>query len=307
METRPQRCVRLDLVDIRQSANWSVLYWARSLALFRELQYHMPDTNAAIQMLIAITRDVSPTIADCELTFIDRQPIDIGVARRQLEDYRAALERCGVRVKRLAAEDRYPDSCFVEDTAIVVEEIAVIASMGAESRRGETPAIEAELAPHRKIARISLPGTIDGGDVLRVGRKVLVGLSTRTNESGFQQLAGILEPVGYEVVPVRTTESLHFKSDCTSIDDRTLVVNRDRINVDDLAGFGIVFTCDDEPGAANVLRVNERLFVQAGCPRTMERLRSVHPRVASLDTSEFHKAEAALTCLSIIFKADSPQ
>ena len=254
-------------------------------------------------MLIAITRDVPPSIGDCELTFIERQPIDLAVATRQLENYRTALERCGVIVKRLPADSRYPDSCFVEDTAVVVDETAVIASMGAASRRGEAPAIEAELAPYRKIARISLPATIDGGDVLCVGRKVLVGLSTRTNAAGFQQLARILEPSGYNVIPVKTAESLHFKSDCTSIDDSTLLVNRQRIPFDDLQGFNIIPTPDEEPDAANVLRVGDSLFVQAAFPHTLELLRGLHPRVESLDTSEFRKAEAALTCLSIVFKA----
>lgn len=252
-------------------------------------------------MLIAITRDVSPSIAHCELTFVDRQPIDHGVASRQLENYRAALEKCGVFVRRLPADSRYPDSCFVEDTAIVVDEIAIITSMGAASRRGEAAAIEAELSPHREIAHIELPATIDGGDVLRAGRHILVGRSTRTNEAGIQQLARILEHHGYRVIPVRTNGGLHFKSSCTAIDDETLLVNRDRIRVDDLAGVGTIFTPDEEPAAANVLRVDETLFVQAGFPITLQRLQSVHGKVEALDTSELRKAEGALTCLSIIF------
>jgi dimethylargininase len=255
-----------------------------------------------VPMLIAITRDVSPSIANCELTFIDRQPIDFEAATRQLENYRAALERCGAVVKRLPADSRYPDSCFVEDTAIVVDEVAVIASMGAVSRRGETAAVEAELAPYRRIARITLPATIDGGDVLRVGKKILVGLSTRTNEAGVVQLARLLEPAGYQVIPVRTSQSLHFKSDCTAIDDSTLLVNPDRIQVEDLQAFTTIHTPPNEPEAANVLRVNATLFVQAGFPVTMERLQRLHSSVEILDTSEFRKAEAALTCLSILFE-----
>ena len=253
-------------------------------------------------MLIAITRDVSPKIENCELKFVDRQPIDYSLAVRQLEDYRAAIERCGALVRRLPAESLYPDSCFVEDTAIVVDEVAVIASMGAASRRGETPAVEAALRAYRSIAHITLPATIDGGDVLRAGKNILVGLSTRTNEGGIEQLARIVEPLGYRVIPVKTSESLHFKSACTAINDGTLLVNRDWIKLDDLDGFDIVLTPDDEPEAANVLRVNDTLFVQAGFPGTMERLRSVHSKVETLDTSELRKAEGALTCLSIIFE-----
>jgi dimethylargininase len=220
-------------------------------------------------MLIAITRDVSPNIGNCELKFVDRQPIGYAVAARQLENYRAALERCGALVKRLPADSRYPDSCFVEDTAIVVDGIAIIASMGAPSRRGESPCDEAELRPYRSIAHIMLPATIDGGDVLRAGKTILVGLSSRTNEEGITQLARIVEPHGYRVISVKTTESLHFKSACTAIDDRTLLANGDSIQLEDLAGFNIVFTPDDEPEAANVLRVNETLFVQEGFPGTL--------------------------------------
>ena len=253
-------------------------------------------------MLIALTRDVSLNIENCELKFVDREPIDHALASRQLEEYRLALERSGALIKRLPADSRFPDSCFVEDTAIVVDEIAVIASMGAASRRGETQSIEAELRPYRDIAHVTLPATIDGGDVLRAGRKILVGLSSRTNEAGIDQLAGILQPRGYLVIPVGTSKSLHFKSACTAVDDGTLLVNRDWIQLDDLAGFNLIFTPDDEPEAANVLRVDDTLFVQAGFPGTMERLRRVHSKVETLDTSELRKAEGALTCLSIIFE-----
>src|SRR5215471_2483562 len=252
-------------------------------------------------MLVAITRDVSSSISNCELTFARRQPIDQPRACRQLEDYRAALQSCGVQVRRLPADSRYPDSCFVEDTAIVVDELAIIASMGAASRRGETSAIEQELSPHREIARITLPGTIDGGDVLRVGRRVLVGHSSRTNEAGIQQLGSILEPCRYKVIPVRTTRGLHLKSACTAIDDHTLLVNRDWIDVNDLDGFDLIPTPGDEASATNVLRIEQTLFVQAGFPKTMQRLEAVHNKIELIDTSELRKAEGALTCLSIIF------
>jgi dimethylargininase len=258
-------------------------------------------------MLIAITRDVSPSIANCELTFVDRQTIDQDVASTQLENYRGALEKCGVVVRRLPADSRYPDSCFVEDTAIVVDELAVIASMGAASRRGETAAIEAELSPYREIERITLPATLDGGDVVRLGRHILVGHSTRTNEAGIQELARILERRGYRVIPVRTNGSLHFKSACTAIDDETLLVNPDWIRVDDLDGFRMIFTPDEEPAAANVLRVRQTLFVQAGFHRTIQLLEGVHSKVEVLDTSELRKAEGALTCLSIVFRVTESQ
>ena len=268
--------------------------------------FDLRDRAAEIPMLIAITKDVSPNINNCELKFVERRRIDYSLAVKQLEEYRGALERCGALVKRLRADSRYPDSCFVEDTAIVVDEIAVIASMGAASRRGETQAITDELWPYHNITHITLPATIDGGDVLRAGRRILVGLSSRTNQAGIEQLTRILVPRGYRVIPVRTTKSLHFKSACTAIDDETLLVNRDWIQLDDLAGFNVVLTPDDEPDAANVLRVNDTVFVQAGFPGTMERVRSVHGKVEALDTSELRKAEGALTCLSIVFETTKP-
>jgi dimethylargininase len=252
-------------------------------------------------MLVAITRDVSPSIANCELTFVERQPIDYPLACRQLEDYRVALQECGVEVRRLAADSRYPDSCFVEDTAVVVDELAIIASMGAASRRGETQAIEAELATHRQIARVTLPATVDGGDVLRVGRRMLVGRSSRTNDAGIRQLASILEPFEYRVIPVSTDRGLHLKSACTAINDKTLLVNQDWVNIDDLAGFELIYTPREEPSAANILRIGQTVFVQSGFTKTMQRVQAVHKVVEPMDTSELQKAEGALTCLSIIF------
>jgi dimethylargininase len=254
-------------------------------------------------MLVAITRDVSPAISNCELTFVERQPIDHGLACRQLEQYRAALQMCGVEVRRLAADGRYPDSCFVEDTAIVVDELAIMASMGAPSRRGETEAIEAELSTHRVIARVTLPATVDGGDVLRVGRRMLVGRSSRTNEAGIRQLASILKPFQYKVIPVRTSRGLHLKSACTAINDETLLLNQDWVDIRDLDGFELIFTPRDEASAANILKVEQTLFVQAGFPKTMQRLQEIHSIVEAIDTSELQKAEGALTCLSIIFKS----
>jgi dimethylargininase len=253
-------------------------------------------------MLIAITRDVSPAINACELTFIERQPIDFQLAVCQQQQYRAALERCGVLVKTLPADDLYPDSCFVEDTAIVVDEIAVMASLGAPSRRGERAAIETELAKYREITRVNLPATIDGGDVLRVGKRLLVGESSRTNSDGIRELARILEPRGYEVSPVRAAGSLHFKSACTALDDEMLLVNMGWVDPADLGGFRLLAVPEGEPMAANVLRIGKRVFVQAGFPAALRTLRDQGYEVEPLDVSEFQKAEAALTCLSIIFE-----
>ena len=253
-------------------------------------------------MLRAITHTVSPRIVDCELTFIDRSPIDFDLAVRQHDNYCAALERLGVTVERLSGNDSYPDSCFVEDTAVVVDELAVICSMGVESRRGETRLIERELSRYRETAHIRLPATIEGGDVLRVGRKVFVGRSSRTNEQGIEGLSELLSPYGYTIVPVRTKGSLHLKSTCAAIDDETLFVNPEWVELDRLSGFNLVHTPAAEPHSANVLRVGPAVCVQAGFPQAAELISRLVGRVEVIDTSELRKAEAGLTCSSIIFQ-----
>lgn len=254
-------------------------------------------------MLRAITHNVSSKIGDCELTFIDRAPIDLEKAARQHANYCALLEKLGVAIARLSENGSYPDACFVEDTAVVVDEVAIICSMGVASRRGETALIERELSRHRETARVLLPATIEGGDVLRVGKKVFVGLSTRTNDRGVDVLARVLTPLGYDVVPVLTKRSLHLKSVCTAIDDETLIVNPNWVGLDPFQGFNLVHTPADEPWAGNVLRVGKAVCVQEGFPKTVEMVGRVAERVEVIDTSELGKAEGALTCLSIIFES----
>jgi dimethylargininase len=254
-------------------------------------------------MIRAITHKVSPRIVECELTFIDRTPIDFRVAARQHEEYCAALKRHSATVEELSGNESYPDSCFVEDTAIVVDEVAVITSMGAASRRGETALIERALSRHRDIVRISLPATVEGGDVLRVGKKIYVGQSSRTNALGVEELAKVLNPLGYEVIPVETKRSLHLKSACTAIDDETLLVNPGWVELDSFRGFNLLRTPAEEPWSANVLRIGSTVCLQAGFPRTLEMVQKVTEKVDVVDTSELGKAEGALTCLSIIFES----
>jgi dimethylargininase len=254
-------------------------------------------------MLRALTHKISPRIAECEVTFIDRSPIDLRLAVRQHNDYCAVLKKLGVIIKELSENEPYPDSCFVEDTAIVVDELAIICSMGVSSRRGETKLIERELSQYREIARISLPATIEGGDVLRIGRKIFVGQSSRTNPEGIEGLARILEPYGYSVVHARTKGSLHLKSACTAIDEETVFVNPDWVELDAFRGLNLVYTPAGEPWSANLLRVGTTVCVQAGFPRAIELIERVAERVEIIDISELRKAEAGLTCSSIIFES----
>src|SRR6266446_6271542 len=179
-----------------------------------------------LQMLTAITRAVSPAIVNCELSFIDRKPIDFTRARKQHHAYEKLLESLGARLVSLPAEADLPDSMFVEDPAIVLDELAVVLPLGTETRRREAASLAQALAKFRKLEHIILPGTLEGGDVFRIGRKLFVGLTKRSNAEGIRQLAGILAPHKYEVVAVPVTGCLHLKSAVTQIGGNTLLAHR---------------------------------------------------------------------------------
>jgi dimethylargininase len=253
-------------------------------------------------MLRAITRAVSRNMARCELTFRGREPIDIERAARQHDEYCALLGYRGAQVTRLEADEAFPDCCFVEDTAIVLDELAVITSMGAASRRGEQATVEKELSKRRELSRIEAPATIEGGDVLRVGRKLFVGLSQRTNKAGIEALQNILHPHGYEVIPVTVKGSLHLKTACSAIDDETLLVNSHWIALEPFADFKILKVPDEEPWAAGTLRLGEGVCLEACAPRTVELVSRHTQDIEILDIAEFSKAEGSLSCLSIIFE-----
>jgi len=253
-------------------------------------------------MDIALTRGVSPAIDRCELTHIGREPIDLSRAVAQHEDYCDRLEALGLEVLRLPADSACPDCCFVEDTAVVLDEVAILTSLGTAARRAESPAIEAALSRHRPVRRIQLPATIEGGDVMRVGRRIFVGLSTRTNAAGIDALRAIAAPFGYEVIAVRVTGCLHLKSAVTALDDAAVLANPAWFDTAPLAGLRIVAVAEDEPGAANVLTVRGQTWAHPGFPRTIDRLENVGCHVTPVDISEFLKAEAALTCKSVLFR-----
>lgn len=246
-------------------------------------------------MLIALTNAVSPELVDLYGS------VDYTLALRQHEEYCRALEECGVAVERLTLNASYPNGCFVEDTAIVVDELAVMTAMVAASRRGEPAAIEKVLARYREIARVSSPATIDGGDVLRVGKQLFVGVSSRTNPQGVEALRSILRPFGYVVTAVEVRGGLHLKSACTALDEETLLINPRWVDVEPFAEFRLLPVAEGEDEAANTLRVGETVFLQAGFPRTIEMVQGRYAGTRLLDISEFIKAEAGLTCLSLVF------
>ena len=256
-------------------------------------------------MLTAITRAVSPGIVHCELTFVARQPIDLATAEEQHRTYQALLEKCGARVMSLPAEPALPDSMFVEDPAVVLDELAIIFPLGTATRRPEAASIAQALAKFRKLARVELPGQVEGGDVLRIERRLFAGLSSRTNAEGIRQLACILAPYGYEVLSVAVTGCLHLKSAVTYIGRNTLLANRTWFDTKPFAGFAWIDVASEEPHAANALAIGGTVIFPASFPRTRARLEARGFSVAPLDISELQKAESGLTCSSLLFDVRS--
>jgi dimethylargininase len=253
-------------------------------------------------MLTAITRAVSPAFVRCELSFMDRKPIDLARAREQHRAYEVLLAKLGARVISLSPEPDLPDSMFVEDPAIVLDELAVIFPLGTETRRREAPSLAQEVAKYRKLAYVQLPGTLEGGDVLRIGRKLFVGLTKRSNAEGIRQLAEIVGPHGYEVIPVPVTGCLHLKSAVTWIGENTLLANRAWFDTQPFAGYDWMDVHPLEPHAANALALGGTVIFPASFPKTLGRIGSLDFRVATLDISELQKAESGLTCSSLLFE-----
>lgn len=250
---------------------------------------------------IALTHIPSSKMQQCELTYVSRAPIDYELAVEQHRGYCGMLRRCGAKVVVLDANRLMPDCCFVEDTALVLDELAIVMSMGAASRRGEGEAIEAELRKHRTVARMTPPALIDGGDVLRIGRELLVGLSSRTNAAGATALAEIVRPYGYTVTAIPVVRCLHLKSACTALPDERLLVNPTCIDTVTLQGLHYLKVPPQEPEAANVLSVGSTVCLPAGFPRTAELIDQLGFVVQTVELSEYAKAEGGVTCLSLLF------
>jgi dimethylargininase len=252
-------------------------------------------------MLTAITRKVSSSLANCELSFIERKPIEMGKARAQHHTYEALLEKLGAKVISLPEERDLPDSMFVEDPAIVLDEVAIICPLGTETRRKEAPSLATALEPFRKLAYVKLPGMLEGGDVLRVGKKIFVGLTERSNPEGIRQLAVIAEHHGYELTAVPVTGCLHLKSAVTYLGRNTLLGNRAWFQWKRFEGFDWVDVDPAEPHAGNALAIGESIVFPASFPKTRARIEAKGFHVESLDISELQKAESGLTCSSLLF------
>jgi dimethylargininase len=253
--------------------------------------------------LIAITRPVSSSITHCELSFHARQPIDVARAIAQHKAYQDCLAELGVRIVSLPAEPELPDAVFVEDAAVVVDEVAVIPIMGAPGRRPEARTLIETLSLYRPIKFLVEPATLDGGDVLRAGRFVFVGLSQRTNRKACSQLSDLLGGHGYQVQSVEVRGCLHLKSACSYIGSDTMLVNRSWIDTERLRGFELIDVPNEEPGAANALLVEDVVIIPASFPKTRALLEERGFRVRTIDLSELQKAEAGVTCGSLIVES----
>jgi len=254
-------------------------------------------------VLVAITRGVSARIGACELTHLSRNAIDMDLARAQHRAYESALAALGCRVDSLPALDDLPDSVFVEDAAIVLDEIAIVTRPGAESRRPEAALIAPVLANYRRVTFIQAPGTLDGGDVLRLGRRLFVGQSGRSNESGIEQLRAVAWPYGYTVTAVPVRGCLHLKSAITEVAPGVVLVNPAWV---DASAFGHVTVMGVDPGepyGANGLLIGDRLLYPESFPATSRRLEDAGVDVVPVDVSEIQKAEGAVTCCSLVFSA----
>jgi dimethylargininase len=252
----------------------------------------------------AFTRAVSPRLADCELTHLERVPIDAAKAAQQHSAYERALSEAGFEIVRLPELADDPDAVFVEDTAVLLGEHAIITRPGVASRIGEVHSTAEGLAPHFELHRIE-SGYVDGGDVLVIGRTIYVGLSTRTDRDGLNSLAALAARLGYRVIQAELRDCLHLKTGATfagtdAAGTPVLLSNPRCVDPAQFAGVEPLAVDESEPKAANCVLASDRLILGAGNPRTADRLGSRGFQVVEVDVSELQKAEAAVTCMSLI-------
>jgi dimethylargininase len=253
-------------------------------------------------MITALLNTPSPALTQCELTFMDREPLDYIKALNQHNEYAKALTNAGVQVNVLNVNEQSPDGVFVEDVAIILDEIAIITSMGTPSRRAEVESMAKIIRGFRnEVPQIHLPATIEGGDVLVVEKKLFVGISNRTNIQGISAISKMVQPYGYTVIPVEVHGCLHLKTGVTALDDNTIIINPAWVDSLPFIEFNQIQVAQNEPFAANVLRIGDHLIVNAAYPATAEKIHEAEYRFSQVDISEFAKAEAGLTCMSLVF------
>jgi dimethylargininase len=250
-----------------------------------------------------LTRLPSLNMAKAELTHLERVPIDMALAQEQHRAYRTALSATGAEIVALPALDSHPDCTFVEDVLISLPELSILTRPGAVSRQGEVEAVAMALPVDRPFHQISAPGTLDGGDVLWIGKTLFVGLSTRTNRDGIAQLTLAVRPHGYNVEVVTVPGALHLKTAVTALTGDLLLINPNWVDQNAFSGLHRIEVDPSEPFSGNSLSVGGKVFIQASHKNTVAKVRSHGFDVVLIDISEFAKAEAGLTCLSVILAA----
>ncbi len=252
-------------------------------------------------MLVAITREPSSAIGRCELSYLERIPIDISRARAQHREYEQCLASLGCKIDRLPEAADLPDSVFVEDAAIVLDELAVITRPGAESRRAETGSVADALSRYRELVYIEAPATLDGGDVLCLGKRLFVGYSRRSSVEAVNELRRLLMYSGYTVTGVAIRDCLHLKSAATQIAEDALLINPDWVDAGAFGNMRCICVEPCEPFAANALFMRDTVVFPKAFSGTRNRLEAHGIRVTSVDVSELAKAEGGVTCCSLIF------
>lgn len=251
-------------------------------------------------MTLAITRKISPRFNECEITHIDRTPIDLDVARAQHADYVKALSSLGCQVIELTEEADLPDSVFVEDTAFILPEVAVITRPGADSRKPETETIVKALSPHKPLIYVTKPASVDGGDVLILGKNIYIGMSLRSNQHAVDQIQDLLKEYGYTVTGVEMHDCLHLKTALTKVDNQTVLINPSWVDTSHFKEFHWIEVDASEPFAANCLPVNGQVIYPISFPKTAQKLIAHGCRIVPVQVDELAKAEGAVTCCSLI-------
>ena len=253
-------------------------------------------------MLTAMTREINAAMDSCELTFLPRDKIDMDLVKHQHQQYQSALSSLGCEIVIVPTELDLADSVFIEDTAVVLDEIAVLCRPATVLREQEVAGVEDVLQHYRTLVSIQSPGTLEGGDLLRVGKVIYVGLSTRSNQNGIEQLRHIVADYGFSVETVETEKCLHLKSAVSEVAPGVLLINPDWISRSTFKNYELIDIDKREAHAANALLVGQKVIYPYSFPRTLEKLVNAGLDVTQVNVSELQKAEGAVTCCSLIFK-----
>ena len=250
----------------------------------------------------AITRGISAAMNRCELVHKERQVIDLELAQEQHAAYERVIENLGYQLIRLPVMASYPCSAFVDDTAVVLDELAIITRPGAESRRGEIESIAEVLGQYRTLVHMDAPCELDGGDVLRIDKTLFVGHSERTNRRGIEKLHGIVEPHGYNVRVVTVKGCPHLKAAASLVAPGAVLLNPDRVAPADFDGLVTINVAAGEPDAANTLLLSDHVLVPSGFPKTCRQLDALGIPLIELADSELTKAESGLSGCTLAFR-----